>query len=217
MNRGTLATAALLALSLTTAAAAQTTYRVTVNTSALSGTTGNLDFQFNPFGAAAAATDVISGFTSTGTLAGAPTPTGGVTGILPGPLTFTNSTGYNDYFQAFTFGNSLTFLTTFSGNTVNKAPASDTFAFSLYDSTGTTPLLTNDPSGSVAEITINPNGTFSTRANPNSDGSASVATIALVPPAVPEASTTVSLGVLLALGLGGIVLARKRKASGAAV
>ena len=30
-------------------------------------------------------------------------------------------------------------------------------------------------------------------------------------PAVPEASTTVSLGVLLALGMGGVVLAAKRR------
>jgi len=33
----------------------------------------------------------------------------------------------------------------------------------------------------------------------------------ILPPAVPEASTTVSLGLLLALGLGGIVVAAKRK------
>ena len=32
-------------------------------------------------------------------------------------------------------------------------------------------------------------------------------------PAVPEASTTVSLGLLLALGLGGVMVAKKRKQS----
>ncbi len=32
-----------------------------------------------------------------------------------------------------------------------------------------------------------------------------------VPPAVPEASTTVSLGLLLALGLGEILIAARRK------
>jgi len=141
---------------------------------------------------------------------------GGAAGALPGPVVLTNSTGFNDYFQGFTFGNSLTFLTTFSGQTVNKPPASDTFAFSLFNSDGTATLLTNDPSGSVAEITINPNGSFSTRANPNANGGPSVATITLVPPAVPEASSSVSLGVLLALGLGGTVLARKRKATSSA-
>ncbi len=40
-------------------------------------------------------------------------------------------------------------------------------------------------------------------------------TPALSPPAVPEASTTVSLGLLLALGLGGLVVAGKRKKAGA--
>jgi len=34
---------------------------------------------------------------------------------------------------------------------------------------------------------------------------------AILPPAVPEASTTVSLGLLLALGMGGLVVAAKRK------
>jgi MYXO-CTERM domain-containing protein len=34
------------------------------------------------------------------------------------------------------------------------------------------------------------------------------------PPAVPEASTTASLGLLLALGLGGIALARRRRVTG---
>lgn len=35
-----------------------------------------------------------------------------------------------------------------------------------------------------------------------------------VPPAVPEASTTVSLGLLLALGMGGLIVASKRKKVG---
>lgn len=35
--------------------------------------------------------------------------------------------------------------------------------------------------------------------------------ISIPPPAVPEASTTVSLGLLLALGLGGVMVARRRK------
>lgn len=38
-----------------------------------------------------------------------------------------------------------------------------------------------------------------------------VTRITINPPAVPEASTTVSLGLLLALGLGGVVVAGKRK------
>ena len=40
--------------------------------------------------------------------------------------------------------------------------------------------------------------------------------ISVTPAPVPEASTTVSFGVLLALGLGGVVLARKRKAASTA-
>ncbi len=180
MNRGTLAPAALLALGLATTAAAQTQYQVTIDTSSLSGTTGNVDFQFNPFGAAGAATDTISGFTSAGSL----------------PVTVTNGTGFNDYSQTFTFGISLTSLTTISGRTVS------------------TPLLTNALDGSVAEITVNPNGTSSPQANPNSDGSASAArgTRKIAPP-VPEPSTLMTFAVA-GLGLLGLaILARKRKAA----
>ena len=215
MNRGTLATAALLALSLITAAAAQTQYQVTVNTSSLKGTTGQVDFQFNPaMTPVAIYTDTISGFTSTGTLSGTPTTTGSATGSLPGPVTLTNNSPYNDYYQTFTFGNSLTFLTTFSGRTANKSSDSDTFAFSLYDSTGTAALLTNDPNGSVAEIMINPNGSFSTQVNPNSDGSASVASITRInAPAVPEPSSLVTFSMAGTGLLGLMAVARKRKAA----
>ena len=42
-------------------------------------------------------------------------------------------------------------------------------------------------------------------------GPSDVAFSPIAPPAVPEASTTVSLGLLLALGVGGLAVARKRR------
>ena len=68
-----------------------------------------------------------------------------------------------------------------------------------------------------ADPTVAPDtygGTFSvTDGNPLDKPASSPFSVTVLPstPAVPEASTTVSLGLLLALGLGGIVVARRRK------
>jgi len=85
------------------------TYDVTVNTSSLAGTTGSLDFQFNPgpLVTQAASLQVLE-FTSDGTLVvnSLPSPqlTGDVSGDLSSVVTFDNGTQYNDYFEDFTYG-----------------------------------------------------------------------------------------------------------------
>ena len=63
-------------------------------------------------------------------------------------------------------------------------------------------------------------GTFTVLGGPTASDQIAVATedflVTVPPPAVPEASTTVLLGLLLVLGLGGtVVSARRRKASSA--
>ena len=90
-------------------------YSVNVNTSAVTGTAGFLDFQFNPGNSSSQpATATISNFIG-GTL-GATTPNiGNVSGTLPGPVTFVNSAGLNEYFQGFTYASSFSFLLTLSG------------------------------------------------------------------------------------------------------
>ncbi len=65
-----------------------------------------------------------------------------------------------------------------------------------------------DPGAAITSIKINA-GT-----PPNLSDFIGVDDVRFSPaPAVPEASTTVSFGLLLALGLGGVVVARRRKAS----
>ncbi len=141
-------------------------YSVYADTQAFMGTTGSLDFQFNPgpLGAqpAVVTLNVFSGpFGS-----GAATATGDVTGQLPPSVAIGNSTGFNDYFREYTFGPFVSFTVTFSGPAVDSPlpgfPSGSTFAFALFsDAAGTVPLLTGqfaDPNGFAALIDLTPNG-----------------------------------------------------------
>jgi hypothetical protein len=126
-------------------AAAVISYNVTVNTSDIAGVAGQIDMQFNPaVDPAVAAQAVVSGFTTNGTLAGAPTVDGTVVGDLGSSLTFSNGTTLNAYLDGFTFGTAFSFLITFSGDFLT-APSLDATAFSLslYD-------LSFNPLGSLA-------------------------------------------------------------------
>jgi hypothetical protein len=89
-----------------------------------SGTSGSLDFQFNPGSLASQSVSLqILNFASDGTLAGSPTLTGDVNGTLPATLTFDNGTTFNDYFQGFTFGTALSFDVSLYGPALMISPA----------------------------------------------------------------------------------------------
>jgi len=92
-------------------ATADVIYFVTVDTTAIGGTPGNIDFQFNPGGSSSQPAFVsISLFSSSGgILTGAPFTVGDVSGALPGDVTIANTAALNDYFQPFTFGTSFQF------------------------------------------------------------------------------------------------------------
>ena len=168
------------------ASAGEITYQVTVNTSSVAGTTGSFDFQFNPgpLITQAASLDILA-FGGNGSLVGAPMLTGSVVGALPGPLTFQNSTAFNDYFQGFTYGSSLTFDVHLYGPALTSpngtATSGSTFAFSMFgDPAGTMPVLTTDTTDGFAFLV-----------NINLDGTTTVIDYSLqttvVPaPAVPE-------------------------------
>lgn len=199
---------ALSALGVTAQAQAQS-FRVTLDTSSLATQMGNLDFQFNPaMSNTPNAALQISGFTTTGALTGTTADTGGGTGSLPGTLTLANSGVYNDAFQGITFGSTLSFLATFSGPALSPPPGTTSgsvFAFSLYDASGVNPLLGTNVDGSVLDISVNPDGTQTV-----TSGSTAL-TVTAAP--VPESSTTLSLGLLLALGVGGLAVTRRKRAS----
>jgi len=142
------------------------TYHVTVNTSSVTGTIGSLDFNFNPgLSATQSASLQILSFSSNGALAGSPTLTGDVSGTLPSTLTFDNTTGFNDYFEGFKFGSTLSFDVSLYGPAISSpdglSTSGSTFAFSMFsDATGTTPVLTTDTTDGFAYvIDVNLDGT----------------------------------------------------------
>jgi hypothetical protein len=193
--------------------AGSVTFNVTVDTSSLNGQSGYLDSQFNPGGSgAAAATASITGFTSDGALQpGAPLNgvSGDVSGALPGTLTLNNSTAFNDSFEGFTFGNTVRFALTLSGPAVGGAGAvGSAFAFSLFDVTGSIPLLTTDPNGSVLTINVNADGSTTVQTFPQSPNNPTpVATVSSVP---EPSSLALSASVLAGLAIGRRKRAAKR-------
>lgn len=129
---------------------------VTVNSSSRpASSAGLLDFQFNPGGAGAdAATATISNFQFTALTFGAATPTGNVTGNVPGgPLAFTNAGAVNEYMRNVTFGTNSNFQfdVTLSGAAVNTpnpmAPSGTSFFLGVFDNaTNENPILPQAPS-----------------------------------------------------------------------
>jgi hypothetical protein len=132
----------------TSAFAGQAFYAVTVDTSTISGSTGLVDFSFNP----ATGTTPQFAFSEIlnfhgGTLIGPPSITGDIGGALPGILVLNNDTPVNDYSESFRFGPSIFFDLLIAGPALtNPGPfmGTTTFAFDLFNSSGA-PLLTSGP------------------------------------------------------------------------
>jgi hypothetical protein len=148
------------------ASAASITYDVTVDSSSISGTAGSLDFNFNPGPLVTqSASAQILNFTSDGTLAGSPTLTGDVAGALPATLTFDNGTGFNDYFEGFKYGSTISFQVRLYGPTLSSPNGTSTsgsaLAYSMFsDAAGTIPALTtNTTNGFAFTVDVNLDGT----------------------------------------------------------
>jgi hypothetical protein len=136
---------------------ADITYNVTIDTSSITGTAGSLDFNFNPGPLVTQFAQLqILNFTSDGALAGAcPCTTGDVTGQLPSTLSFDNGTPFNDYFDDFTYGTTISFALSLYGPALDSpdgvSTSGSTFAFSMFsDAAGTMPVLTNDTTDGFA-------------------------------------------------------------------
>lgn len=170
----------LVTLSLLLSAAglslADSVYQVSVNTSSLAGTTGSIDFQFN-FGTGESQAASVTIYNLSGGSNGTATPTGDVSGgPFPNPVTIGNgypSSGYNDYFESYTFGNTLNFDLDFGGPAVTApdgfSSGNSEFYFSMFtDQNGIDRAPGTDSNGVAGTITVNPNGSFTlTAVSPN--------------------------------------------------
>ncbi len=207
--RGCAIWAAVL-VSASVAHASPLAYSVLINTSAISGGSGYyLDLQLNPGDAASQAlTAAITSFSlAGGSLDGAPSPMGGVSGTLPAGVTLQNTTPLNSYFDGFTAGSGISFLLTLSGPAIDApdgvASAGSTFAVLLYDS-GYNPALTSDPGGILGRIDIGLDGlaVLSVFPQTGTEPSALQFTPYVQPPApsgeVPEPGSLALLGSALA-------------------
>jgi hypothetical protein len=204
MRRHSLLFASLILYAASLALASPITYDVTVDTTSINGTTGSLDFNFNPGPLVTQAASLqILGFSSDGTLVPPSFPTGDVAGTLPGTLTFDNGSGFNDYFEDFTFGNSLSFDVSLYGPALSSpdgvSTSGSTFAFSMFsDAAGTIPTLTSDTvDGFAFTVDVNLDGTTT----PNNFSSQTTAVPATTAP-IPEPGSIALVGssvVLLAL------------------
>jgi hypothetical protein len=151
-------------------------YQIAIDTSTLNRALGFIDLQFNP-GAldAPELMAALSNIFTDGALNTTSEVLGGASGVLPGSnVTITNSDGFNDLFQGITFGNMIRFIVAFSGPGIELPSTSSisgsVFAISLYEMTGTLPLLTTSLDGSLLHIDIRPNGSTSLIAFPDDEG-----------------------------------------------
>ncbi len=192
---GRVAALALLCSWAAPARAGLITYDFTVDTSAVAGQTGVIDFQFNPLGPGGTDTAVVSAFTSAGGALGAGTATGSVTGDLANlPATFTDDSPLNELTHDVTFGSSLQFtlaLTTSAGS-----PGA-TFALAVFDASGN-PLSSIDllSNPGAVEIDVDAGGSQNpplTGAGVSGEAEADVAT-----PAPPSAALLAAAGCCLA-------------------
>lgn len=179
------------------------TYDVAVNTSSIAGTMGSLDFQFNPGPLQTQAASLqILGFTSDGVLAGSPSLTGDVSGALPATLIYDNGTQYNDFFEDFTYGTTLSFEVSLYGPALSAPDGVSTsgsiFAFSMFsDPAGTIPVLTTDTiDGFAATLNVNLDGTTSVT-DPSAE--TSVASSAATPE--PGSLVLLATGLLVLAGM----------------
>jgi len=190
-------------------ARASSVFLIETNTSSLAGLSGYIDLQYEGNAGAGASTATITGFSTNGSLGGPATISlmGDASGNLASTVTILNgalnSSGYNDYNQAITFGMFTAFEVALSGPVGGTANSG--FALSFYASDDMTNWLSTDPSGASAALTVEPDGTVLpvTYADDGGDYDTTV-TNESGPSPVPEPSSFFAVGAGLALLAGAV-------------
>jgi len=136
-------------------------YNISVNTSGLSGVSGDLAFDFTSGGGASINTVTITDFASNGTL-GTTDNTGLVTGTLPGTVILSEdplTSFFNEYLTGFTFGISISFQLSATTNAPGPGASPDEFAFFFLDSSGINSLVTtSDPTDADSLVLLDLDG-----------------------------------------------------------
>lgn len=185
--------------------AGSVTYVVNIDSTSIAGTTGYLDFQFNPASSSStAASAAVTGFSTDATPLGSLGNIGNATGSLPGDLAFDNGTPTNEVTEQYTFGNNFTFDVTLSGPAVGSTgPDSSTFFVTLFDG-GFNPY-SQGPGGAIGTIDINPDGSTTAMTFAPVSMPGPTATITSMSP-VPEPGSLA----LVAIGAGFVVAISRR-------
>ncbi len=177
-----------------------TLYSISISTASVAGTAGFLDLQLNPGPDSQLAFVELLNFTSDGSLNGSPQVSGGVMGTLPGMVRIDNTTGFNDYFQPFLFGQSVSLVLALDGPALTSpdgtAISGSSFGLGLFDG-NQDPILTTDPNGFIVTVEVNIDGTTTPRVFPASDGGEPAATIGSVPE--PNSAVLIGLGMVFVL------------------
>ena len=182
--------------------------QVSINTAALLSNPASasgpfyLDFQLNGGSALLGNTATISNFNfGGGSLTGTATTSGQVSGSLASTVTLTTDSlnSFNEFFQGFTPGSTLTFDVTHTTNVI--VPTPDLFTVSILDSTLAN-ITTDGLANSLVTLNIDSVLPAPQAFSGTGDFSGVVAT------AAPEPSRVL----LLAVGIGAAALRRRRRA-----
>lgn len=135
-------------------------WNISVDTGALAGQTGWLDFQFNPADSSApASTASVTAFNSNGSLLSAASATGDVAGSLASALIFGNSQYLNDQLQSFIFGTTMRFSVNINSPVSSVSGSGTAFSLSVYDSNFSS-LLADPLWGAALVINADSSGTM---------------------------------------------------------
>jgi hypothetical protein len=179
-----------------TGAAAIIEYSVDINTASLVGNPSgpfSLDFQLNDGSGTGDAnnTATINNFTfGTGGASGSPNLAGGAAGNLSGMITLTDTTPFNEFYQTFNAGNSLSFDVILTLNS-DAGPTPDSFSVAILDNN-----LYNLPTTGIGDtflmVNLGPTPSVTTGF---STSPAVTVSVSAVPEPVPM--TWVSLGLVV--------------------
>jgi hypothetical protein len=198
----------LAALGFAPAAQAQLNFHVSVDTSTLAGIAAgpySIDFQLNQGDGTVANSVTIGNFWySGGHAVGSPTLTGDASGSLGSGFSIANTSFFNEAFQEFVPGSSLSFDVTLSLNHQPTTP--DSFVISILDGT-----LANIPTtgigDSLLQADIDSHLTFKDFHSGVGTGLYSKVTLVTTPE-----PTTTGVAVAAALGAAALVIRRHRRA-----